>query len=87
MNMAWSRPGRRPGAEAQAAAELGWQMTGIAELIGSGREITMDAVPMTKLRLAGGRRRTLSTRCSRSSSTTRGYGSCMKTWNCRLCQC
>ena len=49
MNMAWVLdPGRRDlGLKAQAAAELGWQMTEIAELIGSGRkQITMDAVPI-----------------------------------------
>jgi DNA polymerase-1 len=49
MNMAWVLdPGRRDlGLKAQAASELGWQMTEIADLIGSGRkQITMDAVPI-----------------------------------------
>lgn len=47
MTMAWMLdPARRDlGLKAQAAAELGWQMTEISELIGSGRkQITMDQV-------------------------------------------
>ena len=49
MNMAWVLdPGRRDlGLKAQAAAELGWTMTEISDLIGTGRkQITMDAVPI-----------------------------------------
>lgn len=47
MTMAWMLdPARRDlGLKAQAAAELGWQMTEISELIGSGRkQITVDQV-------------------------------------------
>ena len=47
MTMAWMLdPGRRDlGLKAQASVELGWNMTEISELIGSGRkQITMDEV-------------------------------------------